>query len=423
MSAFQSKPKACSFCSLLCELDSPQQDSFERELSCSKRKRMLQDLESQGCIGKSTAGEATAQAIADSAMLDRANAGISRAASILVTGRIHTVESARIAVDLARRLDAIVDPWESDVAFAGIRSLQRNGGFRTSLAECRELADLFLVFGDDSLLDEYPRLPVSLSGKSSLNKSGTPLLLIGNWSEEAADRWREAGFEVLAISADLDQFPRWLSLATRLSDTDTSTSQVSRWLLESQYTTLVWAPGNIPVEQIDLWMDSMMDWVMRQNETRRTTALVWSDPQATFHQVCTWLTGFPGRIVFRGGVASYDPDLFRAQSWFENQRACRETQDRSLILWIDDSWEALPTDITQTKVPTWVLGGKALDTPSVVLNQLASGIAGVTHPGSFFRGDQVVLARVQQLVSFREGNPQGIVRSGMAELARRLVRR
>jgi hypothetical protein len=101
---------------------------------------------------------------------------VRRANSVLVTGRIYTVESARSAIDFARRFDALIDPWDSDGAFDAIASMQRVGGYSVSLGEARDRSDLWIVIGDDRVLEQTPRLPEAMRCGRAV-----PVLLLGRW--------------------------------------------------------------------------------------------------------------------------------------------------------------------------------------------------------------------------------------------------
>ncbi|MFN7208190.1 MAG: hypothetical protein ACK5UN_00495, partial [Planctomycetota bacterium] len=137
-----------------------------------------------------------------------------RASSILVTGRIHCVESARGSIELARRFDAAIDPWDSDTASDAISAMQRGGGYGVSLGEARDRAELWVVVGQDSLLEQTPRLPIAMHRGESV-----PLLLLGRWSDASIENFREAGFDVVCIECELEDLPKRLGQWTRVGQT------------------------------------------------------------------------------------------------------------------------------------------------------------------------------------------------------------
>lgn len=372
------RPEICSFCSLLCESpdDSP----------CTKRAGLLplvsRRLESvRGDRSQFPAG------------FHQAVDWVGAASEVLVTGRIHSVESARACVELAKQRNGVLDPWDSDPAFDSIVSMQRVGGYSVSLAEARDHSDLWIVIGDDRLLEQTPRLPIVMNRGDSV-----PLLLLGSWSDASIQTWRAAGFEAWSIEIDLAELPKYLSQATRLGS-DECKSQIGKWLLESKYTTLLYSPTALNVEYRDLWIDLISRWVLRRNQTHRVASLSWGSLQSSFHQTCTWLTGFPGRVRFENNSPFYDPSRHRAQDWCNRQQSSTQVASRSVLVWVDDSIEDLPPELLELDIPKVIIGpNPVLDrvTPST---WLPSGMLGVTHRGNVFRGDQTVLAKLGSVES------------------------
>jgi hypothetical protein len=225
-----------------------------------------------------------------------------------------------------------------------------------------------------------------------------PLLLLGSWSDASIQTWRAAGFEAWSIEIDLAELPKYLSQATR-SGSDECKSQIGKWLLESKYTTLLYSPTALDVEYRDLWIDLISRWVLRRNQTHRVASLSWGSLQSSFHQTCTWLTGFPGRVRFENNSPSYDPSRHRAQDWCNRQQSSTRVASRSVLIWVDDSIEDLPPELLELDIPKVIIG------PSPVLDRVAlstwlpSGMLGVTHRGNVFRGDQTVLAKLGSVES------------------------
>jgi formylmethanofuran dehydrogenase subunit B len=404
MDVSNQKPKVCSFCSLVCELPYDADDLDATQPWCIKRSRQgklvplrLANMarptnRANRTIAIDTANAAGGQEDPIESGLRIAKQYLKRASSVLVTGRIHTVESARGAIELARRFDALIDPWDSDPASDAISAMQRGGGYSVSLGEARDRADLWIVVGDDSLLEQTPRLPSAIQRGESI-----PLLLLGRWSDTSIQRWKEAGFEVICIESDLCQLPKRLGQLTRVGQ-EHCESQVGRWLLEAKYTVVLYAPSALDVDCRDLWIEALDRWVLQRNETTRAVSLSWGTLQSSFHQTCTWLTGFPGRIRFQGGNPQYDPHGNRAKDWVTRQSACAESRSKSLVVWVDDSLEELPSELLELDLPKLIIGpnqgaSEPATDPTTDL-WLPAGIVGVTHTVHIFRGDQTVLAHV-----------------------------
>ena len=375
------RPEICSLCALVCELpdgstESPRLDGF-----CSKQARLkpfvpirLQSIQ--------------LQVSQDDAALTKVTQRIEQASAILVSGRIHSVESARSAIELANRFSATIDPWDSDGAFDAIASLQRVGGYSVSLGEARDHSDLWIVVGDDRLLEQTPRLPFAMHRGGSQR-----LLLLGTWSDASVRIWQAAGFEVLCLSVCVEGVPKYLSQATRLGQ-DHCQTELGKWILQAQYTTILYSPWALQVTYRDLWSDLLSRWVLTRNETARIATLCWGSLQSTFHQTCCWLTGFPGRIHFDNQQAFYDPNRFAAKDWCRRQDSGDQIARRSLLLWIDDSLDELPDELVEQNIPKLIIGPNQnkLACPSDLW--LPTGIMGVTHSANIFRGDQTILAKI-----------------------------
>ncbi len=374
----------CTFCSLLCE-----QRSDDRNFGatfCSRRNRELDALRSW-----SESRDTLASLSACEGVLEDAKRLLARSKDILVTGRMRSVGTSRGALRIAQRHHATLDCWDSDAAFEYINAFQRSGSTTVSLAEARDISELFLVIGGDSLIEDYPRLPSVLSRGVS-----TPALLLGAWSCEGCKPWLDAGFQVLAIDTPIEDLPRSLSEASRFESMAGWDSQTSRWLHASGYTTAVWSMKHLNVQHGDLWYESMMGWIAHRNETHRVGGLCLCDLESTFHQVCTWWTGFPGRIRCTADGDRYDPTRFSCQRWLDEHRAAPSavgslTSDVSTaILWIDDSFDDPPAAVFESGHACIAISPHSLGSHPRTL-WLPCQMAGLGSQSEFFRGDHAVL--------------------------------
>lgn len=374
----------CTFCSLLCELRSSDQD-FGATF-CSRRNRELDALRSW-----SESRDTLASLAAYEGVLEDAKKCLADSRDLLVTGRMRSVETSRGALRIAQRYHAIIDSWDSDAAFERIGAFQRVGSTTISLAEARDISEMLLVIGSDALIEDYPRLPAELSRGNS-----TPVLLLGTWSREGCKPWLDAGFQVLAIETPIEDLPRSLSEASKFESIAGWDSQTSRWLHASGYVTAVWSMKHLNVQHGDLWYESMMGWIAHRNEAHRTGGLCLSDLEGTFHQVCTWWTGFPGRIRCTEDGDRYDPTRFSSQRWLDEHRADSSassslTRDLStVILWIDDSFDDPPTAVFESGHPCIAISPRSPGSYPRTL-WLPCQMAGLGSEAEFFRGDHAVL--------------------------------
>ena len=429
------RPTLCPHCALLCEVGESVHWNSEHcpkrlvaldrmELLGRRQQRLLEEWSSNVGLTDSTfALKVGSQEIA------RAKEWLRGADRVLVTGRVRSVEVARRVVEVTRLWKGTLDEWDSDASFEAVQAVQSHGAYTASLGEIRDHSDLLLIVGSDAMLDATPGLPWALKrpvqgmqgGESNPVENGTRVLLLGSWSQRGIEQWQSAGFEVLAMEVELALLPRMLSIATRQIEAasrsgngktsllknggepqnDGVTSQVGRWLEESQYLSVVWNLRCTAVPYRDLWVGEMMQWILRRNEERRAVALGWNDQGGVLQQVCTWLTGFPGRVAFDSDLANYDPREHAVCKWLKRYRG-----SNGVIVWVDETAEDLPEEIVRSGFRTIAIGSAAVEHNGHKSMQVGEGNAelvcwlpsllpGVGDAAEMFRGDQTILARLQ----------------------------
>ena len=320
---------------------------------------------------------------------------------ILITGRIASVATARAAVVFAAKYNATIDCAESGHGFKNVLAIQRSGLNSVSLAEARDHSDIFIVVGDDSMLAACPRMPAALS---SGKPSPQTVLLLGNFSIAAAELWKKAGFDTWSVPCDLKTVPSALAQWSRSSDRSPSNSSnemhPTKHLFErmalAEYTTVVWSAENLSLDQADLWVERLLQWIAGRNETTRCAALPWSSLDGTFQQVCTWLTGFPGRVKFRDGVPEYDPNGHSYEQWIA----------RIPVGMSPDSFVVIPESVvilideTASSTPFLNLESMQVSGQSKVIEltgnskRFPTAVAGAEVIADIFRADQTLLARI-----------------------------
>lgn len=143
------------------------------------------------------------------------------------------------------------------------------------------------------------------------------------------------------------------------------------------------------MEHADLWVERMFQWVATRNEKSRCAALPWTSTDGTFQQVCTWQTGFPGRVAFRDGVPEYDPLQNAYEQWLE--RASRIAATESVVVLIDETASAT-TFLQPQTIPQ--LKNSAVIELTGTSEWFPTAIAGIETGAGLFRADQTLLANV-----------------------------
>ena len=372
----------CPFCSLLCDADDL------REIHCERRVASLTQFHS---IRPTT----SLPHQPDLLPLLRS------AKRILVTGRIASVETARAAVAFASKFNATIDCAESGHVFKNVLAIQRSGLNSISLAEARELTDVFIIVGDDHFQTTVPRLPIALSNGKARAQT---VLLLGDFTNESAEQWQKAGFDTWTVPCELSSVPSalshwslWMDALSKDAHFEVSgANPLFERMRNANYTSVVWSAENLRMAQADLWVERLLQWIANRNETNRCAALPWASTDGTFQQVCTWLTGFPGRVAFKDGVPSYDPHKNSYEQWIECTPM--HAHDESVIVLVDETINSLP--FLKQHQSQAVQGTSLIElTPSSV--RFPTKVTGLEENADMFRADQCLLARVEAAYSPR----------------------
>lgn len=363
----------CPFCSLLCD-----EENFQR-VPCGLRTNALNTIDRIQQSRRASGEKDPLEQIQSATKLLQA------AEHVLITGRIASVQTARSAIALAKRINATVDCAEGGHAFKNILPIQRNGLHSVSLGEARDHADLLIVVGDDSVLSGYPRLVQMLLPSDQPHRVKKTVLLLGDFSESSQQRWQQAGGDTWFIPCKLESIPaalmQWSSAGEPLG------SDLMGRLAQSRYTAVLWIASSLRMPNADLWIERLMQWIADQNGTTRCAGLVLSSLEGSFQQACTWLTGFPGRIRFQEGEPIYDPNLNIYSKWIEDAGA---RSGNSAIVLIDETVSEQP--FLEPKFEA----GFAI--PCVEISATSSifpcAIAGAEVAADMFRADQAIVARV-----------------------------
>lgn len=388
----------CPFCSLLCD-----EESFQSVL-CGIRANALHAIERVQKARQSPSETFSKDHLAAATKL------LQSSDHILITGRIASVQTARSAIGLARRLNATVDCAEGGHAFKNILPIQRNGMHSVSLGEARDHAELLVVIGDDSVLSGYPRLPHMLCSSDLSHRVKKTVLLLGDFSESSQQRWQQAGMDTWFIPCKLENVPAALMQWSK-AEKPMGSDLMGR-LAQSRYTAVLWVPSSLRMPNADLWIERLMQWIAGQNETTRCAGLVLSSLEGSFQQACTWLTGFPGRIQFQQGEPIYDPSLNVYSKWIES---ADDRSGSSAIVLIDETLSESP--FLESKHSA----GVAISCVEISAksSMFPCAIAGAEVAADMFRADQAIVARVD---SQEVAQPSSFQRPSAADWLERLCR-
>lgn len=389
----------CPFCSLLCD-DPAILDE------CPLRLKLLHAVQSNSAAPQATDIAETSRTYHNEAKRNLANEWLSKASSIMLTGRISSVESARAVIDFARKHDAIIDFSDQGSSMDMALATSRAGGVTVSLAEARDLSDVIFILGDDSLLELFPNLPAVLSkpGRKPL------VVLHGQHSDANEAKWRDRFDEVWRIDCPVQRIPTALDSFFSLPYTPSieadvsepsAVSQLLKRLHAANYTSLVWSPRSLDPANRSVWIERLLEHQTKWNESRRVGSLGLAGQDSIFQNVCLWTTGYPGRVSFQADSVEYDPIINNVSRWIlEHKHA-----PNALLIELD---ETAHQDNTRMSSMTKNFQGRRIvatprsrdalpenaPEPSRDCLHFELQIAGVDRPADMLRADQVVMARV-----------------------------
>jgi len=366
----------CSFCSLLCSYEN------EKELAaCSTRNGRIAVAKSRRTRSASLQG----RSINQNEAIGTSRNYLQSVPAILVTGHIVSLETSREVLKLARRFGATVDLKNSQSTFDWIQALQAGGGFTTTINEARFRSDLIVLVGDEKDFQNHPCLiPQVLDCPAPLRQRS--LLFLGNFSTDFISRCRSlaSSFDVDQvdfISVHAEQLGQLFSYAGNcdLGSVNPSIAEAMRRLRksldESENAVFVFSTAAEYANGVEVYR-SLNEYILNVASEKKVSALPLSSSTLMFSQCCTWLTGFPGRIVYVDGVPQYNPWLYTAHKWF----------DRA-------SKDALVIDVDERSEDAMISMKHAHDKNDEALIQIPVAISGAECVSTLYKADGSTMIR------------------------------
>jgi formylmethanofuran dehydrogenase subunit B len=375
----------CPHCSLFCDqLPVLQSCSLRASCETAAQRRMI-------VTGTNT----------EPPSLESLRESLTHASSILVTGNLISVECSRAAIRFSNHYRAILDGWPSNQSGEYTQSLARVGMTSVSLSEAREITDCFVVVGNDRLTELFPKLSERLS---TAKQSSCLVVLLGEFSERTISSWKAHFTNVWSVQCPLTSASTALQVLSpsKLRDDPVNEPNASAEKVESlldrvrgsRYTTMVWSSVSMELEALAPWIDQLSSWITEENESRRVASLHLALRTATFQQVCSWITGFPGRIqCLANGDVDYEPDMNTTKRWIEHYG---HDPDAVLVLVDESSFEPqLWTDSELSSLKCKVVHLSSRPSSLGNVTNLPCGRLGIDYVANVFRADGVVLARCE----------------------------
>lgn len=391
----------CPFCSLLC-------DNSQAIVDCSLRSRRLEQI--QTCTGD-------VDSIQN--LIDKAKLWLDHSASVMITGRIVSVESSRAALAFAKRCRATVDCSDRAVTMDVASAMSKTGAFSTSIAEVRDLSDVIIVLGDDGLTDRFPKLASCLAKRDR----APVIILLGEQTSKSLKNWKQFFPETWSIECAMDRVPEALhsffalqvDSPTRDFSYRANTEALFQQVRNANYISLVWAPNSLGAYSDEpagrsAWIERLLEHQIEWNKNRRIGSLALSGQDAVFQQVCLWTTGYPGRVSFSSDSIDFDPARNSVSRWISENKHASD----ALLFEVDEtansSSDWLDSQMMDFQGKRIVASfSRRLETKeNLSALHLPTQIAGFDRPADLLRADQTVLARVPEAQSMRSASAWSI---------------
>lgn len=384
----------CPFCSLLC-------NSSQSTESCSLRLGFLEHIRTD-----------TESLDTKEDSVGKAKQWINCAETIMIAGRIVSVDSSRAALTFANHINGHIDCSDREVTMDMAAAISKTGTCSVSIAEVRDLSDVIIVLGDDCLPDRFPNIASCLAKRDR----SPVVVLLGEHTSKSMNLWKQCFAETWAIACETNRIPEALhsffslQIASPIPDItgQVNTESLFQQLRTANYISIVWAPNSLGPYSVEprgrsAWIERLQEHQVEWNEKRRIGSLALSGQDSVFQQVCLWTTGFPGRVSFLNGAIDFDPSVFAVSRWIEDNK----NRDDALLIEFDETanstndWLDLQLDGFRGRriLAAPLSRSKTRDNPALIY--LPTQIAGYDRPADLLRADQTVLARVPETHSTR----------------------
>jgi formylmethanofuran dehydrogenase subunit B len=343
------------------------------------------------------------------ALIDEAARLLRAAKAPLIMGfERTTVEAQRLAVEIADRLGAVIDPTDARGASCSHASVQNAGAVTATLGEVASRSDLVIYWECDPA-STHPRHMERFAGREQQRT-----LVVDHWpspSASLADDYMliptHSGPECLVT---LRALVRGIAVDAETVEHQTGNSvEVWRRLAErlkaAKYPTIF--TGDASSQAITELVRDL------HRHTRAVALPLGGAPNAVgAAQVLTWQTGFPAAVRFSRGYPEYFPDEATAA-----RLLARGEVDAALIVAADPLPHlALGAASHLRAIPTIVLDDRDTATRQAATVAIPVAPFGLAEEGSVFRADGVVLPLRAAIAS-----PAPTTEHVLRELAARLI--
>ncbi|HEX6960358.1 MAG TPA: molybdopterin-dependent oxidoreductase [Lacipirellula sp.] len=358
------------------------------------------------------------------AALERAAEFLSAASAPLVMGfERATTEAQRLAIEIADRLGAVLDPTSDQGRSRSHIAVQTAGAVTATLGEIAARSDLIVYWNVDPAtthprhIERFARRPRTVKDGTQSSRRIITVAPERNKTSQASDEHLGLGVgSDIAAFAILRALVKGVSVDATHAEAQTG-APLEQWaylaqrLKMAQYAAIFFEPsareGEAPAEPGSVYRSavqqepcppgsdpaavsqSITELVRELHRYTRAVALRLGDPwnAVSAAQVLTWQTGFPASVSFTAGFPQYLPGEASAQVLLE-----RGEVDAVMIIGADPlaQW---PKDAANrlANLPTVVIDNHQTETSRAAQVAIFTARFGIETTGSVYRSDGVAL--------------------------------
>ncbi len=318
---------------------------------------------------------ATIEGVAVSAesAIEQASKILIGAQSPLILGLTQTtIETQRVAVEIADRIGATIDPGRSTDSLPRWRAIQRVGIVSATLGEVRNRADVVVFWGVDPVVT-HPRHLERYSANPTgrfipKGRDGRTVIVVGadeSATSKVADRFVrvEPDYQEGALTT-----LRMLIRGVEPTHVDPNLRKLAETMKSARYGAFFFGPSLGDSATVEEALKLVRDL----NASTRFVALTMGGPGnlAGAEAVLTWQAGSPRNVDFSSGFPQFLPD--RSGGWMLNSG-----QADAVLIVADDPADLLFSDtiVHLQTIPYVQISPRATDrTATVALNCSTTGI-------------------------------------------------
>ena len=312
-------------------------------------------------------------------------AAIAEAANLLSSSRFPVIAGlgtdiagARAAIELARRIGAVVDHMHARPLLAHLDAVRESGTLITTPGEAVARADRILLLGP-SIATAFPELRELVAAPTGPETGATGRRIFWLCPDRAAVAALGDALDLAVIGRNRAELPILLAaLRARIAQRPIARTSVSVKAIDAlaadlaaaRFGVVLWSTADLDALTTEMVYGVVADLNMKARFAG--LPLHPGDNAQGVLQVCGWMTGFPMRTGFGRSQPEHDP-------WHFDAARLVATGEADCALWISAYRAAAPD--WANDVPTIALAGTEIGLRRPARVAIGVGQPGIDHDG------------------------------------------